>query len=594
MRACPPPNAPGTEADDDRGRGARAPRDRGRALGLRPREARRAGDRPRLVAGAERPLRDAAAPRKGRPRREPAVVQSAKPDKQLYRISRAGGKRSLRGSKASSPARATPSSSSSSSGSSRRRTCCSSTSSSSARTPRCVLPCCVRSRRRTRIGVTTGSTGICSSTGSAARSSTSTGRTVWRARCARARGEAPARALACVVAAVGCGDARAATGSWVGTFRLPASRRAGRHLGAAARCARDGVHGLRPSGAHRRRGRAFAARTCASRCRACPRTSSSTGRRRAACSQARCRRVRCAARSGLRAAPRRCCRSSASTGAAPGAVVTVVRAHGFPAWLVELPSGRTHGIGPSPHRRRPARRHVRQRLDRARRSRGISWQGTHYDRVALRQREVRVGAIAATLTLPPGDGPFPAAVMVHGSGPASREEFQTFAAYLASQGVAVLAGDKRGIGQSTGTYPGERASESTIAVLARDAEARDPLRRGAAADRSRARRSLRRQPGGLDHPGRRGARARRALGAAARRPDRHRRASRTHGARSPARARGRRAARARRCSRRCARSARAASTRSPRSRSSTSRCSGSTATTTGTCRPSSASSRCRS
>ena len=153
-----------------------------------------------------------------------------------------------------------------------------------------------------------------------------------------------------------------------------------------------------------------------------------------------------------------------------GAVVTVVRAHGFPAWLTELPSGRTHGIGPSLT--------VGSLLGETsgngsivRRCSGISWQGVHYDRVALRQREVRVGAIAATLTLPPGAGPFPAAVMVHGSGPANREEFQTFTAYLASQGVAVLAGDKRGIGQSTGTYPGERASESTIAVLARDAEA---------------------------------------------------------------------------------------------------------------------------
>ena len=61
-----------------------------------------------------------------------AIVQSAKPDKQLYRISKAGREALARGSKASSPARATRSSSSSSSASSRRRTCCSSTSSSFA------------------------------------------------------------------------------------------------------------------------------------------------------------------------------------------------------------------------------------------------------------------------------------------------------------------------------------------------------------------------------------------------------------------------------------------------------------------------------
>jgi dienelactone hydrolase len=84
---------------------------------------------------------------------------------------------------------------------------------------------------------------------------------------------------------------------------------------------------------------------------------------------------------------------------------------------------------------------------------------------------VRVGVDAATLTIPPGPGPFPAAVMVHGSGPQTREEFQAFAAYLTSIGVAVLADDKRGVGQSGGTYPGEAATHSTLDILARDAQA---------------------------------------------------------------------------------------------------------------------------
>jgi len=34
----------------------------------------------------------------------------------------------------------------------------------------------------------------------------------------------------------------------------------------------------------------------------------------------------------------------------------------------------------------------------------------------------------------------------------------------------VLADDKRGVGQSTGAYPGERASAATLDVLARDAQ----------------------------------------------------------------------------------------------------------------------------
>jgi hypothetical protein len=84
---------------------------------------------------------------------------------------------------------------------------------------------------------------------------------------------------------------------------------------------------------------------------------------------------------------------------------------------------------------------------------------------------VRVAPAAATLTLPPGRGPFPAVAMVHGSGPNTREEFQVFSAYCALLGIAVLADDKRGIGQSAGTYPGEAATESTVDVLARDAQA---------------------------------------------------------------------------------------------------------------------------
>src|SRR5262249_57953891 len=78
-----------------------------------------------------------------------------------------------------------------------------------------------------------------------------------------------------------------------------------------------------------------------------------------------------------------------------------------------------------------------------------------FARVPLRQREVRVGEIAATLTMPQGAGPFPAVAMVHGSGPHGREEFQVFGAYCALLGIAVLADDKRGVGESRGTYPGE-------------------------------------------------------------------------------------------------------------------------------------------
>ena len=150
-----------------------------------------------------------------------------------------------------------------------------------------------------------------------------------------------------------------------------------------------------------------------------------------------------------------------------GAAIT--EADGLPPVLVELPSGATHGIGPALT--------VGERLgDRsgngtiAPDATGFTWNGMHYARLPVRQREVRVGANAATLTVPPGAGPFPAVAMVHGAGPRTRDEFDIFAAYLALQGVAVLADDKRGVGQSTGSYPGDEASAANIDLLARDAQ----------------------------------------------------------------------------------------------------------------------------
>ena len=60
--------------------------------------------------------------------------------------------------------------------------------------------------------------------------------------------------------------------------------------------------------------------------------------------------------------------------------------------------------------------------------------------------------IAGTLHLPQGEGPFPAMVWVHGSGRAVRQGAMHFPAFLAGEGYAVLAFDKRGIGKSGGSY----------------------------------------------------------------------------------------------------------------------------------------------
>ncbi len=81
--------------------------------------------------------------------------------------------------------------------------------------------------------------------------------------------------------------------------------------------------------------------------------------------------------------------------------------------------------------------------------------------------------LAATLTLPPGKGPFPAVLLLTGSGPQDRDEtlmghrpFLVLSDYLTRRGIAVLRADDRGIGKSTGDF-----AAATTADFATDAEA---------------------------------------------------------------------------------------------------------------------------
>jgi len=67
--------------------------------------------------------------------------------------------------------------------------------------------------------------------------------------------------------------------------------------------------------------------------------------------------------------------------------------------------------------------------------------------------------LSGTLTLPQGQGPFPAVILVSGSGPQNRDEeilghkpFFVIADYLASRGIAALRYDDRGIGGSSGNF----------------------------------------------------------------------------------------------------------------------------------------------
>lgn len=81
--------------------------------------------------------------------------------------------------------------------------------------------------------------------------------------------------------------------------------------------------------------------------------------------------------------------------------------------------------------------------------------------------------LAATLTVPPGKGPFPAVLLIAGSGPHDRDEslmghkpFLVLADSLTRRGIVVLRADKRGIGKSTGAY-----ITATTADFADDAQA---------------------------------------------------------------------------------------------------------------------------
>ena len=96
----------------------------------------------------------------------------------------------------------------------------------------------------------------------------------------------------------------------------------------------------------------------------------------------------------------------------------------------------------------------------------------YVDRASFTEKDVTVGgggewALPGTLSLPNGAGPFPAVVLVHGSGPNDRDEsvganktFRDLAWGLASRGVAVLRYEKR-----TKVYAGKLANtESRITV----------------------------------------------------------------------------------------------------------------------------------
>ena len=87
-----------------------------------------------------------------------------------------------------------------------------------------------------------------------------------------------------------------------------------------------------------------------------------------------------------------------------------------------------------------------------------------YDEIGLALPVPSLGELPGILTVPKGDGPFPAVVLVHGSGPSDMDEtigslkpFRDLAEGLAERGIAVYRFDKR-----TYVYGAALAADTTI------------------------------------------------------------------------------------------------------------------------------------
>jgi hypothetical protein len=96
----------------------------------------------------------------------------------------------------------------------------------------------------------------------------------------------------------------------------------------------------------------------------------------------------------------------------------------------------------------------------------------HVEDVVYQNQDARV-ELAGTLTFPKSGAPFPAAILIPGSGPSDRDQtvwghkkFLVLADYLTRRGIAVLRSDDRGVGESTGDF-----DSATIADLASDTSA---------------------------------------------------------------------------------------------------------------------------
>ena len=96
---------------------------------------------------------------------------------------------------------------------------------------------------------------------------------------------------------------------------------------------------------------------------------------------------------------------------------------------------------------------------------GVRLEEAEYEEVFFENTDAGIG-LGGMLFRPEGEGPFPAAVVIHGSGESRRRYiwYLTLASYLREHGIAVLLPDKRGSESSEGDW-----RTASFEDLARDA-----------------------------------------------------------------------------------------------------------------------------
>jgi uncharacterized protein len=111
-------------------------------------------------------------------------------------------------------------------------------------------------------------------------------------------------------------------------------------------------------------------------------------------------------------------------------------------------------------------------------------------RIDYKETQVAIPAqgarLAGAITEPLAGAPRPGIVIVHGAERGERYFYDVWVGVYASMGFAVLTYDKRGVGSSTGSYPGEFPTTDALDVYADDAAAaRDFLARWPGVDPAR-------------------------------------------------------------------------------------------------------------